>query len=114
MNQLAISDQYPHTKNLVASLVAENLVTDTTGTTCTNLQCPCCRKKSSDVCGRESIHIPAEVSEGHQLATALTLNNAINTYATEFVSAWNVAIEISDVGWHSESQTQRDRRINRW
>ena len=27
-----------------------------------------------------------------QLSTAITLSNAINTYATEFVSAWNNAI----------------------
>ena len=95
MNQLSISDQYPHAKNLSSKFGGRESSNRYNGhNTFTNLQCPCCSRKKAVmyVAENQSTYLLKCPRDSCQLSTAITLSNAINTYATEFVSAWNVAI----------------------
>ena len=95
MNQLSISDQYPHAKNLSSKFGGRESSNRYNGhNTFTNLQCPCCSRKKAVmyVAENQSTYLLKCPRDSCQLSTAITLSNAINTYATEFMSAWNVLL----------------------
>lgn len=95
MNQLSISDQGFHACNFSNKFGGRESKSTYNGQkTFNGLQCPCCGKKKAVmfVAQNQSTYLLMCPRDSCKLSTAITLSNAINTYAIDLVTDWNRAI----------------------